>query len=57
MAVNIPVVIDIDKAFEEAASRVNSSMAPLQRAMDQNALAIRLHVDDTRVMMVKDIFI
>ena len=55
MAVNIPVVIDIDKAFEEAASRVNSSMAPLQRAMDQNALAIRLHVDDTRVMMVKDI--
>lgn len=46
MAVEIPVVIDIDKAFEEAAKRVSTAMKPLQGYVDANALKIRLKIDD-----------
>lgn len=34
MAVEIPVVIDIDKAFEDAAKRVEVAMQPLQRTIE-----------------------
>lgn len=34
MAVDIPVVIDIDKAFKEAAGRVKTAMKPLQSVLD-----------------------
>lgn len=34
MAVDIPVVIDIDKAFAEAAGRVKTAMKPLQSVLD-----------------------
>lgn len=34
MAVHIPVVIDIDQAFEEAAKKVTSAMQPLQKSIE-----------------------
>ena len=46
MAVEIPVVIDIDKAFEDAASRVGTAMKPLQDYVDSEALKIRLKIDE-----------
>ena len=55
MAVEIPVVIDIEKAFQDAASKIPQSIKPLQTMMDQNALSIRLHIDGSHKMMVKDI--
>lgn len=42
MAVEIPVIIDIDGAFQEAASRVQSAMQPLQKAVDKNVVNIRV---------------
>ena len=42
MAVNIPVVIDIDGAFNEAAKRVSVAMKPLQKAIDDNTANIKL---------------
>lgn len=35
MAVDIPVVIDIDKAFEDAAKQVKTASAPLRRSIDE----------------------
>lgn len=55
MAVEIPVVIDIDAAFKEAQARVGQAMKPLQKYMDENALAIQLKIDPKNKMMVKDI--
>lgn len=43
MAVEIPVIIDIDGAFADAAKRVESAMKPLQSAIDGN----KLHADIT----------
>ena len=45
MAVEIPVVIDIDKAFEDAAKRVGRAIKPLQDYVDSEALNIRLKID------------
>lgn len=42
MAVEIPVVVDIDKAFDEAAKRVDTAIKPLQQAIDKNAANIKL---------------
>ena len=55
MAVEIPVVIDIDAAFKEAQARVGQALKPLQKYMDENALAIQLKVDPKNKMMVKEI--
>ena len=55
MAVEIPVVIDIEGAFKDAASRVSSAMKPLQEYMDKNALQIKLHIDDKTMMPVQKI--
>jgi tape measure domain-containing protein len=47
MAVEIPVVIDIDGAFEDAAKRIRQDMKQLQDAVDKNAVKIR--VDNTSI--------
>lgn len=53
MAVEIPVVIDIDKAFEDAAKRVNAAIKPLQDNLSSNALNLRFKIDDKSRMSVK----
>lgn len=55
MAVEIPVVVDVDKAFKDAASRVTQTIKPLQAAMDANALQIRLQIGDGKQLMVSEI--
>lgn len=47
MAVEIPVIVDIDGAFKDAASRVATAIKPLQNAVDQNIVKIR--VDNTSI--------
>ena len=42
MAVEIPVVVDIDKAFTEAAKRVSSAIQPMKRAIEQETAKIKL---------------
>lgn len=44
MAVEIPVVIDIDAAFEEAASRVKTAMKPLQSVIDSAPASLFIDV-------------
>lgn len=46
MAVEIPVIIDIDKAFEDAAKRVGRAIKPLQDYVDSETLNIRLKIDE-----------
>ena len=56
MAVEIPVVIDVDKAFKDAAARIPQLMKPLKASMDENALAIQLKIDQSgNKYLVKDI--
>lgn len=50
MAVEIPVIIDIDGAFQDAARRVSSAITPLQSALDKSPIqtSIRIeNIDDT----------
>ena len=42
MAVEIPVVVDIEKAFTEAAKRVSSAIQPMKRAIEQETAKIKL---------------
>ena len=44
MAVEIPVVIDIDKAFQDAAKRVDTAMKPLQGTIDQRPLTANITI-------------
>lgn len=44
MAVEIPVVVDIEGAFQDAARRVKSAIAPLERTLTREALDIRVKV-------------
>lgn len=44
MAVEIPVVIDIDKAFAEAAKRVGAAMSPLQSAIDGHSIRANITI-------------
>lgn len=55
MAVHIPVVIDIDQAFEDAAKMVGTAMRPLQDTIDANTLKIRLKIDDSKSMNLERI--
>ena len=55
MAVEIPVVIDIDSAFKNAANRLPKAIKPLQDYMDTNALQIRLDIGDAKKISVKQI--
>lgn len=45
MAVDIPVVIDIDKAFAEAAKRVPQAIAPMQKAVDEKTLEVAVEIN------------
>lgn len=56
MAVEIPVVIDIDKAFEEAASKIPKEIKPLQEYLNANALKIKLDIGQGQKVSVKQIF-
>lgn len=44
MAVEIPVVVDIDGAFKEAAKRVSQAMDPLRNQLNKSALNIPIKV-------------
>lgn len=44
MAVEIPVVIDIDKAFADAAKRVGTAMSSLQSAIDGNSIRANITI-------------
>ena len=45
MAVEIPVVIDIDGAFQEAADRVNTAIKPLKAEIEGNVLDLKFKSD------------
>ena len=45
MAVEIPVVVDIDSAFQDAAKRVSTAMKPLQQKLSRNTLKLDLATD------------
>lgn len=53
MAVEIPVVIDIDKAFAEAAAKVGKALKPLQDILSKDALKLRFKVDESSTRTVK----
>ena len=55
MAVEIPVIIDIDQAFEDAAERVRKAITPLQHYIDSNALKLRLKIDETSTRSLGEI--
>ena len=44
MAVEIPVVIDIDAAFKEAAGRVKTSMKPLEDVINSAPMSLFIDV-------------
>ena len=44
MAVEIPVVIDIDKAFQDAANRVSSAIKPMKAAIEESTANLKLKV-------------
>lgn len=44
MAVEIPVIIDIDKAFTDAAARVSQAIRPLQSAIDGQGLHTQITI-------------
>lgn len=44
MAVEIPVYVDIDGAFKEAADRVPQAIAPLQRQISEKQLSVKVDV-------------
>lgn len=55
MAVEIPVVIDIDKAFEDAANRVSSAIKPMQSAIDDATANLQLKIGtDNYGMPIKE---
>lgn len=44
MAVEIPVVVDIEGAFKDAARRVDSAMKPLKKAVDDDVLKVKFRM-------------
>lgn len=46
MAVNIPVVIDIDKAFRDAAQRVPQASQVMQKSIDEHPLEVLVQVNN-----------
>ena len=44
MAVNIPVVIDIDQAFADAAKRVHTAISPLKQQIEGSVLDVKFHI-------------
>lgn len=53
MAVEIPVVIDIDKAFQEAANKVNGAITPLQRQISKKQLNVAINVGTQNNQVMK----
>ena len=53
MAVEIPVVIDIEKAFEEAAAKVGKALRPLQETLSKDALNLRFKIDEKSTRTVR----
>lgn len=45
MAVEIPVVIDIEGAFQEAASNVSQAIKPLQQKIDESVLEVPIEIN------------
>ena len=45
MAVEIPVVVDIEKAFQDAAKRVGTAMKPMQQAVDEETLEVVVEIN------------
>ena len=45
MAVEIPVIIDIDQAFQEAASRVSAAIRPMQQKIDESVLEVPIEIN------------
>lgn len=45
MAVEIPVVIDIDKAFQDAAKRVSTAIRPMQQKIDESVLEVPIEIN------------
>lgn len=48
MAVEIPVYVDIDGAFKEAADRVPQAIAPLQRQISKKQLSVKVDVGTSK---------
>lgn len=44
MAVNIPVIIDIEKAFDDAARRVDTAVRPLRQEIDRATADLKINV-------------
>lgn len=53
MAVEIPVVIDIEGAFAEAAAKVDKALKPLQDVLSKDVLNLRFKVDDKSTRTVR----
>ncbi len=53
MAVEIPVVIDIEQAFEDAAAKVGKALKPLQDILSKDALNLRFKIDDKSTRTVR----
>lgn len=45
MAVQIPVIIDIDQAFKDAANRVGNAIKPMQKAVDEESLEVIVEIN------------
>lgn len=45
MAVEIPVIIDIDRAFQEAASKVSQAIKPMQQKIDESVLEVPIEIN------------
>lgn len=55
MAVEIPVVIDIDKAFQDAANRVSSAIKPMKAAIEDATANLQLKIgSDAYGMPIKE---
>lgn len=59
MAVEIPVIIDIDKAFDDAARRVSTAIRPLRQAVDDATADMRINIaigdSDVELMSLRDL--
>lgn len=53
MAVEIPVIVDIEGAFRDAAKKIDRLMKPLQNSLSNNALNFRFKIDTSSTRTVK----
>lgn len=55
MAVQIPVVVDIEGAFQDAARRAKSAMQPFINQLSKQSLGLRFHIDKKSTKSVQDL--